>query len=147
VNVSFTTVVVRDVVKNTLHELPPGEPTLRVPPDLNPVGPVRFSDGLITYVHGGRVHAGSLTESALGEAHADEHVLLRLHDGKPQTDDWWLFEVQGPDEPRDRTNRAEAPLVELPSGTRVRQKCGSCLGLRKLDREGIARHRSRTDPR
>ena len=94
-SIPFTAIVVRDVVKNTLHELPPGERTLRVPPDLNPIGPVRYSDGLITYVQGGRVHAGSLDESRLGDAHADEHVLLRLHDGKAQTDEWWLFEVQG----------------------------------------------------
>jgi hypothetical protein len=89
-------------VKNTLHELPPGERTLRVPPELKPVGPVRFSDGLITYVQGGLVYAGSLAESELGEARADEHVLLRLHDGKRQTDEWWLFEVQAAEGPRDR---------------------------------------------
>src|ERR1039457_3602863 len=31
-------------------------------------------------------------------------------------------------------------LVLLPSVTWIRKRCGSCLGLRKLDREGIARH-------
>ena len=35
-------------------------------------------------------------------------------------------------------------LVELASGTWVRRRCESCLGLRKLDREGLARHRERT---
>jgi hypothetical protein len=38
-------------------------------------------------------------------------------------------------------------LVRLPSGTWVRERCESCLGLRKLDREGIARHKARTVPR
>ena len=35
-------------------------------------------------------------------------------------------------------------LQRLPSGTWVRQMCESCLGLRKLDREGMARHRALT---
>jgi len=38
-------------------------------------------------------------------------------------------------------------LVRLPSGTWLRRTCDSCLGLRKLDREGIARHRDLTVPR
>jgi hypothetical protein len=37
-------------------------------------------------------------------------------------------------------------LVRLPSGTWTRQRCESCLGLRKLDREGLARHRDRVVP-
>jgi hypothetical protein len=35
-------------------------------------------------------------------------------------------------------------LVQLPSGTWTRQPCESCRGLRKLDREGMNRHRMLT---
>jgi hypothetical protein len=33
-------------------------------------------------------------------------------------------------------------LVQLPSGTWIRQPCESCLGLRKLDSEGMAWYRT-----
>jgi hypothetical protein len=45
----------------------------------------------------------------------------------------------------DRGEPSGDALVQLPSGTWVRQKCGSCRGLKKLDREGMARHRSLND--
>ncbi len=34
-------------------------------------------------------------------------------------------------------------LAQLPSGTWVRRRCDVCLGLRKVDREGLARFQAR----
>ena len=91
------TIQVRDVVRNTLHELPPAECILRVPYDLfNPVGPVRLCDGLIIYMQGGQVHTGRFAESELGDSHPAERVLVRLPDSASQSDEWWLCEVQYP---------------------------------------------------
>lgn len=87
---------VRDVVRDTFHELPPGQRMLRVPYDLfNPVGSVRLSDGVITYLQGGQLHTGATAESDLGDSHPAERVLLRLDD-PAQDEQWWLCEVQYP---------------------------------------------------
>jgi hypothetical protein len=90
-------VLVRDVVRQRLHELPPSERMLRVPYDLfNPVGPVRLEDGLILYMQGGQIHTGRFAESTLGDAHPAERVLLRLQDEAAEGHQWWLCEVQYP---------------------------------------------------
>jgi len=89
------TVSVRDVVRDTHHELPASARMLRVPYDLfDPAGPVKLRDGLITYLEGGQSKTGSTAESTLADAHPGERVLLRFQDGTSESDEWWLCQVE-----------------------------------------------------
>lgn len=47
----------------------------------------------------------------------------------------------------DRGEPTGEMLVQLPSGTWVRRQCECCLGLRRVDRDGLDRYRSAADAR
>jgi hypothetical protein len=85
---------VRDVVRAGVHEFGPDEPALRGPYELfNPAGPVLRQGPLAEYVQGGAIHSGRIAETALGDTHPGERVLLQLPP-HASAEEWWLCEVE-----------------------------------------------------
>jgi hypothetical protein len=88
---------IRDVVRDGVYDLGPGEPALRGPYELlNPVGPVRQRGALVDYLQGDVIRSARVVPTTLGECHPGEYVLVRL-EPRAAEDEWWLCEVEAVD--------------------------------------------------
>jgi hypothetical protein len=92
----LSVVLVRDIVRGAVLELPASEHALRGSYDLfHPDGAVQLRGMLAEWQQNGVIHTTRVTHATLGEVHPGERVLVKF----PSQDEteWWVCDVLATD--------------------------------------------------